>query len=1114
MTSVRLNPAQRRAVEHEGGPLMVLAGPGAGKTAVIVERIARLIDRGVEPETIAAVTFTVKAAAQMRQRLAEAVGPERRGAADRVAAHTFHGLGRRMVRRFADLLGLPPEERYIDASQQRLLLAELIERDDLMSDWRGEGLDALAEDARAHLEAFWNQAIEPTRAETFARERVAALRRDPGGLDAAGLAGEIARLERFGQVARLTRAYHAECRKRGWLSFGDLNTLPVLLLNEHPSAAAIIRSEWRHAVVDEFQDVNPAQVRMLHGLFPPSKPGERSTHDLCVVGDDDQSIFAFRGSDPRAMDEFASDYSPVVVPLTENYRSQKCIIDAGNAVIAKCHHRFRPDKKIERAKAKASEPVPEGAGVECIRLDDWRQDGDAIGALILAERAKNPDKPWSDFAVLARNNGDIDRVESALKLERIPTVRSRRTGAGDDEGVKDVMAWARLLADPTDAVSARRLLVRPPASVPIERVGGWERAYVAALGRAKQGMHGAVHPGPYGAFIAEHAGGVPTAARFAAMEASMRAQAATLPADEAVLLIIRETSAAERDLLPAIERAKRIAAIVSVLRFVRLRQDRLPAPGDIGAFLAYYDRLDAKGKAFESDETIDAEMGIEQEEGEAGGVTLLTAHSAKGLEFDTVFVARVENGHGFPQRKKDDRLELPDGLRRSPTSTGAAPAWQDEERRLFYVACTRAKRRLVVLGAVETPKKRTDTVNYFLELTLDHPGLAVVRPAAEVFAATAQKRGELNWEQDEIARRQAFAEMMGAYKDRARAAAAGALDLADAPGLSASQLEAIAGQLREAAARLGAAAQVMATGSAPAWVDKFGGEAVRQETAVLARAMKEKAAIDAERGSEATAKRLCRPMNGPLRLSFSHLDAYERCPLCFYLKFVMTLPEAETAHRTIGTVVHSSLLKYYAQWRSADAEGAAHPGPERLMEIGRAEFEHCVRQGWPLTAAEERQALAMLRTAHEKFHDPDAHITEFMEKMIEVPYEVDGQRHSLIAKPDRVDDLGDGRYRIVDFKTGRANKKLIEPSATDLQMGIYTLAMDWVLGDEGRNPIRGTAEYWVLSNGERGRLDIAKIKRDKLRERIDAAVRGMLAGRFMPKAGCDGPCSVLFGTAE
>ncbi len=302
-----LSRDQRAAVEHDGGPLIVLAGPGTGKTRVIVHRVAHMINaRGIKPEAIVAATFTVKAAEELRGRLSGLVGAV---VAQRVRAGTLHGLGSSMVRRHADMLGLPSRLRMIDPAQSRRVLKAVIEDGKLFTAWRAEGLNALADRLIGMFDAMADRGVVPARALEFAAEY---------GRSAVGDAAKVS-ASMFADSARAYDAYCTRRWERGWLTYADFVLLPIMgLSGAGPVGAAtggmmrtLLRQEYTAFVVDEFQDCNAGQIEMLRLLAGQDAP------DLCVVGDDDQAIYAFRGADERAFERFEKLWpKPRVIALT------------------------------------------------------------------------------------------------------------------------------------------------------------------------------------------------------------------------------------------------------------------------------------------------------------------------------------------------------------------------------------------------------------------------------------------------------------------------------------------------------------------------------------------------------------------------------------------------------------------------------------------------------------------------------------------------------------------------------------------------------------------------------------------------------------------------------
>jgi DNA helicase II / ATP-dependent DNA helicase PcrA len=1098
-----LNEAQRRAVMHDGGPLAVLAGPGTGKTRVIVHRIAHLIAaRGAKPEQIVGVTFTVKAADEMRERLARLVGPS---VADRVNVWTFHGLGWRLVQRHADKLGLPPEPELIDSAQRRRLLRRLMSEHNLFRDIVGRGRDTVLGTVEHHLEAFWNHAVDEWRAREFCGEWEKRI----GGIVGDECEAERAKLARFRDICALAALFDGACRKRGWVSFGDLLSLPARLLRTDQRVAGTVRSDWRHIVVDEYQDANAAQIALLEQLAPPS----REDVDLCVVGDDDQSIYEFRGSDDRAFEKFARLWRGCkLIELSENYRSCQGIIDAAGAVIQRAEVRFKADKKLVRASTAGAEGA--GAGVVGVKLKQNREDGDVIAAMILTDRKKRPAAPWKDYAVLARGRGDVDRVAGALAIEGIPFVRRFEGGVADDPGVQDVLAWIELLVEPRATWAARRIMIRPPFGLPTEAVGKWEQAYRQRVRQRQMGDERTQDPGDYVAWLrhqtrdeAHHAGKI---ARLAELYEELRADAAIRRADETIFRIVTLTDPAHADLLRARERAGRVSNLVSVLRFARERQARLDEPADLATFWAYYRDLDKDERQFECDPLtrIDGEAGDGAALGDddVDAVQLVTAHSAKGLEFDTVFVTKAAPG-GFPSTKADDE-ELPEGLvdRAGDTRTSRERRLA-EERRLFYVACTRAERRLILLA--KWNKNPSGSTHFFEELAREAPkGGRPLVPAidmddvlrqAQEAGVGAAARGEFDLEGRGYAQLGDLRQALTRVRREARIAASAALDGADTAGATPADLDAAQAALRDAAARLAIAAQIERTRARPYWAK------ARPEWTDLAAALERVA----QKGGEGPTEVLqLRPMAAPLQLSYTMIRNYLGCGRCFYLKQAFDLAEPDSPHLAVGLAAHQAMETFYRDWARADAEGLSKPGRDRLLALGKEAFFRAAAR-FPFLGDDERdKLLAQLGHAFDKLHDDRAHVLE-QEQTISFDYQAAGRTHRFTARIDRIDQWPDGRVRLIDYKTGKPAEGLLTPPADDLQLGTYAMAMQ---SREPDMPLRGTAEYWVLSTGERGWIDLSSLDLDAVRSQIDNAVAGMLAGVYKKgkrDSGCNGLCSLL-----
>jgi DNA helicase-2/ATP-dependent DNA helicase PcrA len=1112
-----LNAQQAEAVAYSGGPLAVLAGPGTGKTRLIVHRVARLLLEGAPARSIVALTFTIKAAAELRARLAQmlsAHGAQMAASADEVVVSTYHGYGRRLLLRFAGHAGLGGGGAggggpgLIDEAQQRRALRELIEQRGLMPSMHGLGVRAGAQRVLEVLAALGDRAISPLRAREWVRERRAALQAGPDGAGVRGALDELALLDEALVVAHEAQAMW---RARGELTFNDLLTLPIELLRTRPLVAGVVRGEVRHLVVDEFQDVNAATVLLLRELKPPAPEGEAGP-DVCVVGDDDQSIYGFRGADDRAFARFAQLWPGArVIELSENYRSHRAVVEAGARVIARAQGRFAPDKRLRASGAGAGAP---GGGVQVVTLAGDKENAPTIGAWLARAKADEPARPWADYALIARNHGELARIAVALGLEGIPRRIARASSLADDQGVQDVLSWCRLLTDARDTHSARHVLSRPPVLVPGRDLLALERDYGRARLAFDKGHAGAPDPGGYVQWLSARAhsegAGLEPGVRarigaFVRLHEELLGLLAGLRADAFVHELALRADVVHADLLPPVLRAERLRAVVALLRLARERQARLARPGDVRAFLAYLDDFEQIEQALAPEAADRVEGGAvgEGEGDEQDAVQLLTAHASKGLEFDTVLLARVNAPHGYPSvAGAPDQDALPAELMNlgvEGPALGAEQRRAAEERRIFYVACTRAKRRLVAMGRV--PKKPGKSEVYLADV-LGAPAQEGVtqRTGESVLSASPAPRDEA---QRELARERRAQEARGVGEQllaQARAEAAGAL--ADAQQLGADERAVRQAQERLAgvARRLAIIGRALETGQAPAWLKPGTDEAGE---ALVAR-LRDAAVQEEPAGAPALA---LDPVRAPFDLSYTKLHDYERCPACWYCKYVLGHQGPAPAQIEIGTVVHGVLQVFYERWRSAGAEGLALPGLHELHALGREAFFGA--PGLEASPGALAQVLAQLSSAHTRLHDPDANILE-LEHKTRFALTIARERFTVETKIDRVDKderAHPARFVIIDYKTGKPRRDLLEPPATDLQMGLYAMALAHAYGDG--QPVAGAAEYWLLATGQRGRIDLSAIDLDKVRARIEGIVQGILAGEFAPARDCEGACRLL-----
>ena len=605
-----LNAAQRDAVEAPGGPLLIFAGAGSGKTRVLTHRIAHLIaNRVVEPRQVLAVTFTNKAAREMRARLERLLGTAPGG----MWLGTFHAVGARILRRDGDAIGVPPNFTIYDEADRLAAMKRAL---------RAAGLD--------------DRRFAPSRVVHSVSSAKNEL------LDAAGFA-----LRADGrwdvEVARAYRAYEAEMAAAGALDFDDLLMRTVRLLQDVPPVLEHYRDRWRHIFVDEYQDTNHAQYLMVSLLA--------ATHrNLTVVGDDDQSIYRFRGADIRNILEFQKDFPDArVVTLEQNYRSTQPILDAAHAVIRLNERRAAKRLWTDRS---GGEPV------RLIPVYDEREEALSVASEI--ERLIGTEGfSLSDFAVLYRTNAQSRAFEEALIRRGLAYRLVGGVRFYERREVKDVLAYLRLVVNPRDPVAFGRV-----ANVPRRRIGERSVAELERIAR-RRGIS------PFEAV--EHLGeearlGAPAIQAlsvFAELLQRLGDLSARLPVPRLLERIVEESGyrAMLQDGTP--EGEERWSNVTELIGYSEEYAD-VPPPDGVHQFL----------------ENVALVSDVDSLDESRPGVTLITLHQVKGLEFPVVFLAGMEEGllpHVRAIEEGDEGIE--------------------EERRLAYVGVTRAQRRLYLLHA-------------------------------------------------------------------------------------------------------------------------------------------------------------------------------------------------------------------------------------------------------------------------------------------------------------------------------------------------------------------------------------------------------------------------------
>jgi len=643
-----LNPQQRLAVVHEGSPLLIVAGAGSGKTAVLTRRIAYLIAaRGVGVGQILAITFTNKAAAEMRERVVRLVGNRARA----MWVSTFHSTCVRILRNQASLIeGLNSNFSIYDADDSRRLL-QMIGRD--------MGLDIKRYSPRLLANAISNlknELIDPDRAVA----------------DLSDASDELSRT-----VASVYGEYQRRLRMANALDFDDLIGETVAVLQAFPQIAQYYRRRFRHVLVDEYQDTNHAQYVLVRELVGRDAPEDQASPDdvppaeLCVVGDADQSIYAFRGATIRNIEDFERDYpDATTILLEQNYRSTQNILSAANSVIAR--NAGRREKRLW-TDAGAGELIV--GYVADNEHDEARFVAEEIDAL-----AEGGEITYNDVAVFYRTNNSSRSLEEVFIRAGIPYKVVGGVRFYERKEIRDIVAYLRVLDNPGDAVSLRRIL-----NTPRRGIGDRAEACVAVYAENTGASFA-------DALVAAAEGKVPmlnTRAEkaitgFVELLDGLRGRLDDDLGDLVELVLERtgyrselESSTDPQELA----RLDNLNELVSVAHefstdqanAAALDDSQVPEDEDVpdtGALAAFLERVSLVADADEIPEHS------------AGVVTLMTLHTAKGLEFPVVFVTGWEDGMFPHMRALDDPTEL------------------CEERRLAYVGITRARQRLYVSRAI------------------------------------------------------------------------------------------------------------------------------------------------------------------------------------------------------------------------------------------------------------------------------------------------------------------------------------------------------------------------------------------------------------------------------
>ncbi|MCG8416365.1 MAG: UvrD-helicase domain-containing protein [Proteobacteria bacterium] len=617
---VDLNPEQERAVAHGAGPLLVLAGAGTGKTRVLVHRIARLVSTGVAPWDILAVTFSNKAAGEMRQRLRALLGL----AAEKMWIGTFHGTCARLLRIHGQHIGLDANFTIFDDDDQKRIIAALLKDNQLDESATPQGV-------RGRIDRAKNRGVDPVEAAA-----------DAPSAELGSYAEEI--------LATIYPLYQQRLARENAVDFNDL-LLKALELAAHSQIGPELASRFRHVLVDEFQDTNRVQYRLVSHL-------SRGSGNLTAVGDDDQSIYSWRGAEPRNLIDFERDFpDATVIKLEQNYRSTQIILDAANGVIGKNRHRHDKALWTERG---SGEPV---LWEQCA---DERVEADFIARAMLGLVGEEG-RDYGDLAVLYRTHAQSRVIEEQFRRYSISYRIVGGVSFFQRKEIKDVLAYLRLVIQPSADSCFERVI-----NVPSRGIGKTTVERVRAHARSKNiSLLDAARACSQGAMTQLRTAARKRLAGFVDIIDGLRdVLAADASVSELIIQAVERSGYRERlDAEGTPDAHDRLANLAEL----------------VGMASDFDDETEGTGTLVEFDERISLSSATDESDGRGTtSVTLMTIHAAKGLEFPVVFLCGMEDGL-FPSLRERPGVDQTDML--------------EEERRLAYVAMTRAQDRLILTNA-------------------------------------------------------------------------------------------------------------------------------------------------------------------------------------------------------------------------------------------------------------------------------------------------------------------------------------------------------------------------------------------------------------------------------
>jgi DNA helicase-2/ATP-dependent DNA helicase PcrA len=970
---MNLNPEQQKAVEHFTGPLIVIAGAGSGKTRVITERIIHLINHHtVDSKNILALTFTNKAADEMRSRIEASLA----AAADDMQISTFHSFCTSLLQEYGSHIGIPRDFKTINGTYAQIILTAIFRK--LIPKYFIEQYKP--KDTIYEINQFISRAKDELIISDDLKQFINSKRLQfekcknllkPDDREAQEL--EIQRLE---ALTALYSEYQIELSAQGALDYGDQIMLSAKLLKERPNILHTIQNRFTHILVDEFQDTNIAQIEILHLI-------SKRHRNICVVGDDDQAIYRFRGASYASFKKFQELFPErTEILLNTNYRSTQNILNlASTSIRNNAGSRLYPDKIL----VTQNEP---GFPVQCFINPSNEHEAYFIANLLEERINHNKQNNITEtMAVLYRNHIHAKSLLKACKQRTIPYTIINPELLFDQPEVKLIISFMRLLNHSDDLTYLFSILEYPDWKITGK---DWTILRDAYQDQTLSPLEFLLN-NSCSQYVSQTALYKLNNLKLILSELSVSAETESIV--ELVQHIITKTRLLLNLLLESSKTAdKKINNIRALYNFICENTEN-DENQKLHTFIEFFDDYLLAG----------GDPGVPNETApEPHTINFLTVHSAKGLEFDVVYLIALSS-RKFPTPEREEIARFPQELMKEEIPLG--DVHEQEERRLFYVALTRAKKELYLSGI---RKKRTQLSKFINEIAnqCTASGILEMIECSPIEQEISIQQLTPPSEKPTLTIKKEILNILNSAES--------------SPDKSVIDAEQIKKDI-----------QTLISGYCTLAHIDMTNDQIKNALTSSIETLKAPAEIAPKEEPEPEI------ISKPLKLSFSQIETYQHCPLQYKFRYIyrITAPKAPAA--SFGQTIHSALQEFYTKIKNGEPVSL-----QTLLDLYEQHWDTKVFKDKMIELSYKQKGINQLTQFYETNKDnlrPPLHL----EKIFQIQV---NETISLNGKIDRIDPLNSGSIEIIDYKTGKKGNSKEDKEERELQMSIYALAVEKLLG--------------------------------------------------------------------